>query len=63
MGGGGIIIQNDAVKSAVTNPAIMAALPQACQSEVAAICAKGPANWTEADYAYMVGMLMVARHC
>lgn len=63
MGGGGIIIQNSVIKTAVTDPSIYGVLPHACQSEVTAICAKAPDQWTEGDYAYLVSMLMVARHC
>ena len=63
MGAGGVIQQNDAVHRAVNNTAILLALPTNCQTLVQSINAKALGDWTESDYAFMVGMLMAARHC
>ena len=63
MGAGGVIQQNAAVKQAVNDPSIYGVLPPQCRTHVDYINAKGLADWTESEYAYMVGMLTVARHC
>jgi hypothetical protein len=63
MGAGGVIQQNSVVKTAVNDPSIYALLPSGCRSHVDGINAKGLADWSESDYAYMVSMLTVARHC
>lgn len=62
-GAGGIIQQNSAVKTAVNNPSIYGVLPPANQAGVTTINGKALGDWTEGDYAYMVSMLTVARHC
>jgi hypothetical protein len=63
LGGGAIVHQNAAVHQAVNDPSIYGVLSTACKAEVDTINAKGLAQWSDADYSYMVSMLLVARHC
>ena len=62
-GAGGILQQNSAVRTAVNDPSIYSVLPDNCKNLVEAISLKALGDWSESDYALMVGMLTVARHC
>jgi hypothetical protein len=63
MGAGGVVQQNAAIKQAVNDPSIYGVLPPTCKARVDVINAKPLIDWTEADYAYMCDMPVVARHC
>lgn len=63
MGAGGVIQQNSVVKATVNDPSIYGLLPAGARGYVDGINAKALGDWTETDYAYMVAVLMVARHC
>lgn len=63
MGAGGVIQQNAVARTAVNDPSIYGVLPSNCKQHVDGINAKPLADWSESDYAYMVSMLTVARHC
>jgi hypothetical protein len=62
-GAGGVIQQNAAVRTAVNDSSIYTALNATCRAHVDGITAKALGDWSESDYAYMVSMLTVARHC
>jgi len=63
MGAGGIINQRAAIKTAVNDPAIYGALPQACRDRIDDINVKGLADWTDGETSFMAAMPTVAVHC
>lgn len=63
MSGGGIIIQRNAIRTAVTDPSIYDALPPACKDRVDLIATKGLADWTDDETSFMASMPTVAVHC
>lgn len=63
MGAGGIIQQNSVVRTAVNDPSVYGVLPDVCKGQVETVNLKPLGDWGDADYALMVGMLLVARHC
>jgi len=63
MGAGGVIQQHAVIRQAVNDPNIYGVLPTQCKQHVDQINAKALGDWGESDYAYMISMLIVARHC
>jgi hypothetical protein len=63
MGGGIIIQQRAAIKTAVNDPSISGVLPQSCRDRVMDINAKGLADWSADETTFMAAMLTVAVHC
>ena len=62
MGGGGIIQQHAAIRTAVNDPSIFTALPAKAQARVEQISLKGLADWSEDETCFMAAMIMVAVH-
>ena len=63
MGGGIIIQQRAAIKTAVNDPSIKSLLPSHCQTQVDIISAKGLDQWTAHETEFMASMPLVAVHC
>ncbi len=63
MSGGGIIIQRNVIRTAVTDPSIYDALPPCCKDRVDLIATKGLADWTDDETSFMASMPTVAVHC
>lgn len=62
--GGGIIIQQrNAIKTAANDPSIKGALPSHCQTQIDIISAKALADWSASEAEYMASMPLVAVHC
>ena len=60
-GGSGIIIIDDAIHTAASNPAVASALPPEVGSKLSAVCAKPKSALVECEYGFMVAALQLAR--